>query len=83
MTQEELLERISVDPDVCHGKPCFKGTRVMLSIVLDSLAEGSTLEEILKDYPTLKPEDIRAALAYAAELAREEDLIPLRSFARP
>lgn len=55
----------------------------MLSIVLDSLAEGSTPEEILKDYPTLKPEDIQAALAYAAELAREEDLIPLRSFANP
>ena len=52
--QGELLERISVDPNVCHGKPCFKGTRVMLSIVLDSLAEGSTSEEILEDYPTLK-----------------------------
>jgi len=83
MTREELLERISVDPNICHGKPCFKGTRVMLSIVLDSLAEGSTPEEILGDYPTLKPEDIQAALAYAAELVREEELIPLRSFARP
>jgi len=55
----------------------------MLSIVLDSLAEGATPEEVLADYPTLKTEDIQAALAYAAELAREEDLIPLRSFARP
>lgn len=83
MTLEELLERISVDQNICHGKPCFKGTRVMLSIVLDSLAEGSTPEEILADYPTLEPEDIQVALAYAAELAREEDLIPLRSFANP
>ncbi|MDP2896990.1 MAG: DUF433 domain-containing protein [bacterium] len=79
MTREQLLERITVDPTVCHGKPCFKGTRVMLSIVLDSLAEGSTPEEILADFPSLKPEDILAALAYAAELAREEDIIPLRS----
>ena len=83
MIREELLERISVDPNICHGKPCFKGTRVMLSIVLDSLAEGSSPEEILADYPTLKPEDIQAALVYAAELAREEDLIPLRGFATP
>ena len=75
MTREELWERISVNPNICHGKPCFKGTRVMLSIVLDSLAEGSTPAEILADYPTLKTEDIQAALAYAAELAREEGLI--------
>ena len=58
MTREELLERISVDPNICHGKSCFKGTRVMLSIILDRLAEGSTPKEILEDYPTLEPEDI-------------------------
>lgn len=81
MTREQLLERITVDPRICHGKPCFKGTRVMLSVVLDSLAEGSTPEEILADFPTLRREDIQAALAYAAELAREEDIIPLRSLA--
>ena len=78
MNRKELLERIVVSRDICHGKPCFAGTRVMLSVVLDSLAEGSSRDEILKDYPALKPEDIQAALAYAAELAREEDLIPLR-----
>jgi uncharacterized protein (DUF433 family) len=83
MTREQLLQRISVDPNICHGKPCFKGTRVMLSVVLDSLAEGATPEHILADYPTLKPEDIQAALAYAAELAREEDLIPLRRAPSP
>jgi len=83
MTREELLHRITADPNICHGKPCFKGTRVMLSVVLDSLAEGAKPEEILADYPTLKPEDIQAALAYAAELAREEDLIPFRSHPKP
>jgi uncharacterized protein (DUF433 family) len=67
MTREQLLERIAVDPNICHGKPCFRGTRVMLSIVLDSLAEGSTPEEILADFPTLKREDIQAALAYAGK----------------
>lgn len=69
MKREELLERITVDPNICHGKLCFRGTRVMLSIVLDSLAEGSTPEEILEDYPTLKSEDFQAALAYAADPA--------------
>jgi len=83
MTREELLQRISVDPNICHGKPCLKGTRIMLSVVLDSLAEGSTREEILADYPTLGQQDIQAALVYAAELAREEDLIPLRSLPPP
>ena len=69
MTREDLLQRISVDLNICHGKPCFRGTRVMLSVVLDSLAEGATAEAVLADYPTLKSEDIQAALAYAAEPA--------------
>lgn len=67
MTREKLLARISADPNICHGKPCIKGTRIMVTIVLDSLAEGSTVEEIIQDYPSLKPLDIQAALAYAAE----------------
>jgi len=67
MTREELLKRIAVDPKVCHGKPCFRGTRVMLSIVLDSLAEGSTPEEILAEFPSLDREDIQAASAYIEE----------------
>lgn len=78
MAKRDLLERISSDPEICHGKACIKGTRIMVSIILDSLAEGSTAEEILKDYPSLKPEDIQAAFAYAAELSREEDFVPLR-----
>ena len=64
-------ERISVDPSVCHGKACIKGTRIMVSVILDNLAAGVTPEEILKSYPTLKREDVYAAIGSAAELARE------------
>ncbi|HZV06065.1 MAG TPA: DUF433 domain-containing protein [Gemmataceae bacterium] len=71
-------DRITTNPHVCHGKPCIRGTRVMVSVILDNLAEGSTPEEIVHDYPPSTPEDIRAALAYAAVLAAEEELVPLR-----
>lgn len=64
-------DHITVDPQICHGKACFKGTRVMVSVVLDNLAAGNTPEEILRSYPSLKPESIQAAVAYAAELAKE------------
>jgi len=64
-------DRISVDPMVCHGKVCIKGTRIMVSVVLDNLAAGETVEAILRSYPTLQARDIQAALGYAAELARE------------
>ena len=64
-------ERITVDPLVCHGKACVKGTRIIVSIILDNLAEGVSEEEILKSYPSLSPNDIKAAIAYAAELTRE------------
>lgn len=63
-------DRISVDPNICHGKVCIKGTRIMVTVILDNLAGGVSPEEILRGYPTLHPEDIRAALGYAAELAR-------------
>jgi len=76
---KDLLERIQIDPKICHGKACVKGTRIMVSVILDNLAEGMTPEEIVKEYPPLTMEDIRAALAYAAILAREEELVPLRS----
>lgn len=65
-------ERISVDPQICHGKACIKGTRVMVAVVLDNLAAGETPESILKSYPSLTTEDIQAAVAYAAELAKEK-----------
>ncbi|MFO1428728.1 MAG: DUF433 domain-containing protein [Candidatus Competibacteraceae bacterium] len=71
MTQEELLQCVTVDPAVCAGKPCIRGTRIYIAIILDALAEGLTPEEILDHYPSLQIEDIRAAVAYAAEMARE------------
>jgi len=74
----DFLERISVSPKICHGKSCIKETRIMISVILDGLAEGLDEQEIVKEYPSLRLEDIRAAIAYAAELSREEELIPLR-----
>lgn len=62
--------RISADPNVCHGKVCIKGTRIMVSVILDNLAGGISTETILRSYPTLKAEDIQAALSYAAELSK-------------
>jgi uncharacterized protein (DUF433 family) len=64
-------ERISVDPRVCHGKACIRGTRVLVSVILDNVAAGIARAEILASYPAIKSEDVDAALAYAAELARE------------
>ena len=64
-------ERITANPLVCHGKACIKGTRVMVSVILDNLASDASEEEILQSYPALTPEDIKAAIAYAAELSRE------------
>jgi uncharacterized protein (DUF433 family) len=69
-------DRITVDPLVCHGKACVKGTRVMVSVVLDNLAENLSADEILASYPSLTREDIEAAIGYAAELARER-VVPL------
>jgi len=66
-------ERLSVNPKVCHGKPCITGTRIMVSIILDYLKAGESVEEILRQYPTLKPEDIQAAVGYAAWLVHEEE----------
>jgi uncharacterized protein (DUF433 family) len=67
----EWEDRISVDPQVCHGKACIKGTRILVSVILDNLAAGLGIEEILASYPSLNPEDIQAAVSYAAELASE------------
>jgi uncharacterized protein (DUF433 family) len=62
---------ITIDPAVCHGRACIKGTRIMVSVVLDNLAASQSPEAILRLYPTLRREDIFATMAYAAELARE------------
>lgn len=64
-------EYITVDPRVCHGKACIRGTRIMVSVVLDNLAAGLTPKEILKSYPSLSIEGVHAAIAYAADLAKE------------
>ena len=64
-------EYISVDPNVCHGKACISGTRVMVTVVLDNLAAGLTVEEIAECYPSVSADAVRAALHYAAELAKE------------
>jgi uncharacterized protein (DUF433 family) len=66
---------ITVDPNVCHGQACVKGTRIMASVVLDNLAAGLTPDEIIKSYPSLTREAIRATMIYAAELARERVLL--------
>jgi uncharacterized protein (DUF433 family) len=76
MNRGELLQRISVDPRVCFGKPCIRGTRIWVSLIVDNLAEGIPEEEILAAYPQLNREDIRAALAFAAEMTRER-IIPV------
>ena len=66
-----LLDRISVDPNVCFGKPCIRGTRIWVSLILDFLASGMTMKGIVEEYPQLTEEDIRAAIAYGAEMSRE------------
>ncbi len=70
-THEELLNRISIDPRVCFGKPCIKGTRIWVSLILDFLASGMTPDEVLKQYPGLTGLDIRACIAFGAEMSRE------------
>ncbi len=71
MAQHSWKERISINPTVCHGRPCIKGTRIWVSLILDFLASVSTVEEILAEYPQLTREDIQACIAYGAEASRE------------
>ena len=77
-----LLERITIDPNICFGKPCIRGTRIWVSLILDFLANGTTMEELLEEYPQLALEDIRAAIAYGAEMSRERFVdIPIEAAA--
>ena len=69
-------DRITSDPDICHGRVCVKGTRIMVSVILDNLSDGLTIEEIIESYPPLTKEDILAAINYAAELTKER-IIPI------
>ena len=68
-------DRIATDTTVCHGQACIRGTRIPVAVVLDYLAAGLTAEDIITSYPSLKPEDIHAALSYSAEIARERVVI--------
>jgi uncharacterized protein (DUF433 family) len=74
MANRDLLDRISVDPNVCFGKPCIRGHRIWVSLILDKLAGGMTVEQVLADHPGLIEEDIRACIAYGAEMSRLRDL---------
>jgi len=76
MNPESWKDRITIDPKVCHGRPCIKGTRIWVSLIVGNLAEGVSEHELLEAYPQLTIEDIRAALAYAAEMTRER-IIPI------
>jgi uncharacterized protein (DUF433 family) len=71
-----LLVRITIDPRICGGKPCIKGTRIWVSLILDFLADDMTEAELLDQYPGLTHEDVLAAIAYGAEVARER-VIPV------
>lgn len=80
MTNEELLQRITIDPKVCFGRPCIRGHRIWVSLVLDLLAQGASSAQILQDYPQLEEADIMACLAYGAEMARERFVeVPLEA----
>lgn len=70
------LDRISIDPNICFGRPCIKGTRIWVSLILDFMASGETESQILSAYPQLQTQDIRGALAYAADVARER-IVPV------
>ena len=71
MTKDELLSRISIDSNICFGKPCIRGHRIWISLILDFLASGMTFQDILEDYPGLEEADILACIAYGAEMSRE------------
>ena len=75
MRQDLLLGRISMDPSICQGRPCIRGHRVWVSVIVDLLADGLTIEQILEQYPGLDADDIRACLAYAAEMTRERIVV--------
>ena len=74
MSEQELLSRITVDPAVCHGKPCIRGLRYPVAMLLELLSGGMTSEEIMADYPDLEPDDLCAAYAFAARLATVQSI---------
>ena len=79
MKQNNWQDRISIDTEVCHGKPCIRGTRIMVPVILDYLQAGESVDAILQDYPVLKRDDIHAAFGYAVWLVHEEENQPLHT----
>lgn len=79
MDATDLLKRITVSPDVCHGKPCIRGLRYPVETMLELLSAGMTPEDLLADYPDLEPEDIRAVLLYAARLSQVKGMYTVAS----
>lgn len=77
MKRIDWRQRVVVDPEIHHGEPCIAGTRIPVRMIVGSLADGLTVEQIIAEYPQLLPEDIAAALAYAAEVLHQESLLPM------
>jgi uncharacterized protein (DUF433 family) len=77
MSSEQLLSRITMDPNICHGKPCIRGLRYPVEFLLELLSGDMTAEQILSDYPDLEAADLRAAIAYAARLSRIKSIEPV------
>jgi uncharacterized protein (DUF433 family) len=77
MSKEQLLARITMDPKICHGKPCVRGLRYPVEFLLELLSGEMTTEQILADYPDLEADDLRAAIAYAARLSRVKSIEPV------
>jgi uncharacterized protein (DUF433 family) len=77
MSNAELLSRITMDPEICHGKPCVRGLRYPVEFLLELLSGGMTVEQILADYPDLKEDDLKAACAYGARLSQVKRAVPL------
>lgn len=80
MSEQELLSRITTDPEICHGKPCIRGLRYPVEFVLEMLSGPTTVADLLRDYPDLEEDDIRAAIAYGARASRRKRIAPLLEF---
>ncbi|HVT61815.1 MAG TPA: DUF433 domain-containing protein [Thermoanaerobaculia bacterium] len=77
MERARWQQRVVVDPEVHHGEPCIRGTRIPVRMIVGSLADGLTIDQIIEEYPQMTPEDVYSALAYAAEVLHQESLVPL------
>ena len=77
MEADDWKNLISINPEICHGKACIRGTRIMVSVVVDNVAEGHSIDEIINAYPSLTPEAVRAAILYASAVTRER-ILPIK-----